>query len=148
MLEVPVDPVTPLANRALRGVTWWGPGTTRPWGADYLRDHVKGRGTNRVPNHLLVEVQGQVARLVRDMDRLHNASSTGLFYSHSQVHSSSGLALRLQLEAPGSGRVHLCRHHPCLEAGHCTAHVLASSVVDAGAFLDLSEAAKGSPSLA
>ena len=44
---------------------WRGPGGKEPFSAAYIASDVKGRGENRLPNDVLVKVDGGVARLSR-----------------------------------------------------------------------------------
>ena len=118
------------------------PGLVRPrappTATDFYARNVKGRGSGRKCNDLLVRMEGRVARIRLDLRKAHRADRAGLWVDYDAVKGASARSLRTQLENAPARRIHLRRRHGCnIKDGeiHCTEYAAlgAEAIVDVGA---------------
>ena len=135
--QVPLPEGPPLA----RSVEWRGPATGWPAETRYLQEKVKGRGSRRRLNDVLVRVRGQVARLQQDESSQRRIDTHGLKVKFLSITGCTSRQFRRELE--DIGEIHLCRQVECgVEHGM---HVKEYAGVDREALLDLHLYANGSP---
>ena len=135
--DVPLPEGPPLA----RSVEWRGPATGWPAETRYLQEKVKGRGSRRRLNDVVVRVRGQVARLQQDESSQRRIDTHGLKVKFLSITGCTSRQFRRELE--DVGEVHLCRQVECgVEHGM---HVKEYAGVDREALLDLHLYANGSP---
>ena len=131
----------PSAPGAPTTVEWRGPGTGWPTETRYLQEKVKGRGSRRKLNDVIIRCDGNVARLQQDESNLKRIDTYGLRMRIANVTGRTSRQLRRQLDEVGE--VHLCR------AGDCgldhPLHIKEFAGVDREALLDLHYYAHGSP---
>ena len=101
--EVPVLAAPNLA----RSIEWHGPATGWNTETRYLQERIKGRGSRRKLNDIVVRYEGQVARLQQDESRLKRIDAFGLRVQFASIAGCSSRAFRKKLE--DTGEVHLCR---------------------------------------
>ena len=124
-----------------RNVEWRGPATGWPAETRYLQEKVKGRGSRRRLNDVLVRVHGQVARLQQDESSQRRIDTHGLKVKFLGITGCTSRQFRRELE--DVGEIHLCRQIECgVEHGM---HVKEYAGVDREALLDLHQYANGSP---
>ena len=134
---VPLPEGPPLA----RSVEWRGPATGWPAETRYLQEKVKGRGSRRRLNDVLVRVRGQVARLQQDESSQRRIDTHGLKVKFLSITGCTSRQFRRELEE--IGEIHLCRQVECgVEHGM---HVKEYAGIDREALLDLHQYANGSP---
>ncbi|CAE8678476.1 unnamed protein product, partial [Polarella glacialis] len=142
----PVDdlPEAPAMSGYVR-VEWAGPATGRDTDSEYFSRQVKGRGSQRRQNDLLVIVNQQAARVQVDTSaQWARIDRHGLAVKYQRVLSSSGRGLRKELE--GISRLHLCRSQECgCLPGPDTVHVKTYAAIDAGSLVDIGAYANFSP---
>lgn len=127
--QAPLPEGPPLA----RNVEWRGPATGWPAETRYLQEKVKGRGSRRQLNDVLVRVHGQVARLQQDESSQRRIDTHGLKVKFSSITGCTSRQFRRDLELVGE--VHLCRQVECgVEHGM---HVKEYAGIDREALLDL-----------
>ena len=80
-----------------RDLDWRGPAAPDAADNDFYRDVVRARGTNRLPNHVLVRIGGHTARLDRGIQRLRVANRNGQMLPFSEVVSCNNQASRTRL---------------------------------------------------
>ena len=135
--DTPLPEGPPLA----RHVEWRGPATGWPAETRYLQEKVKGRGSRRRLNDVLVRVGGQVARLQQDESSQRRIDTHGLKVKFLSITGCTSRQFRRELE--DIGEIHLCRQMECgVEHGM---HVKEYAGVDREALLDLHQYANGSP---
>ena len=131
----------PSAPGAPTTIEWRGPGTGWPTETRYLQEKVKGRGSRRRLNDVVIRCEGNVARLQQDESNLKRIDTYGLRMRIANITGCTSRQLRRQLEE--AGEVHLCR------AGDCgldhPLHIKEFAGVDREALLDLHYHAQGSP---
>ena len=135
------EPLLPPATRVADDVEWHGPQTGWPTETRYLQYRLKGRGSRRRLNDVLVRKGGHVARLYQEENMLRRIDSNGLRVKFSNIAGSTSRQFRRDLEA--AGEVHLCRQRECREE-HAL-HILEFAGVDHDAIIDLHRYAHGSP---
>ena len=124
-----------------RNVEWRGPATGWPAETRYLQEKVKGRGSRRRLNDVLVRVHGQVARLQQDESSQRRIDTHGLKVKFLGITGCTSRQFRRELE--DIGEIHLCRQVECgVEHGM---HVKEYAGIDREALLDLHQYANGSP---
>ena len=135
--SAPLPEGPPLA----RNVEWRGPATGWPAGTRYLQEKLKGRGSRRRLNDVLVRVNGQVARLQQDESSQRRIDTHGLKVKFLSITGCTSRQFRRELE--NAGEIHLCRQVECgVEHGM---HVKEYAGIDREALLDLHQYANGSP---
>ena len=131
----------PSAPGAPTTVEWRGPGTGWPTETRYLQEKVKGRGSRRRLNDVVIRYGGNVARLQQDESNLKRIDTFGLRMRIANITGCTSRQLRRQLDE--AGEIHLCR------AGDCgldhPLHIKEFAGVDREALLDLHYYAQGSP---
>ena len=135
--QAPLPEGPPLA----RSVEWRGPATG--WSAEtrYLQEKVKGRGSRRRLNDVLIRVRGQVARLQQDESSQRRIDTHGLKVKFLSITGCTSRQFRRELE--DVGEIHLCRQVECgVEHGM---HVKEYAGIDREALLDIHQYANGSP---
>ena len=124
-----------------RNVEWRGPATGWPAETRYLQEKVKGRGSRRRLNDVLIRVHGQVARLQQDESSQRRIDTHGLKVKFLGITGCTSRQFRRELE--DIGEIHLCRQVECgVEHGM---HVKEYAGIDREALLDLHQYANGSP---
>ena len=106
---------------------------------DYYRDFVRARAGGKTPNHVVIRVDGELARLSRGRKRVVCAARHGQVYPYSEVVSCSGKKLRQRLEQAKPREVHLCRGAPCGYAAATGVHALLYAGLPAETELDLAD---------
>ena len=97
---------------------WAGPDTLDPVDNDFYKDEIRARSAaTRLPNHVVVRLEGQYARLTRHGNRLAPISRHGQVVEYSDVVSAGSQSIRRVLEEHDSHRVCLCRNQPCENQG-------------------------------
>lgn len=117
-----------------------GPASRSGVESEFYQRQVKGRGSERKPNDVIVFTEGQVSRLKVDCDHWARVDRHGLWVRMREVKGSTSRVARQKLEL--EGRIHLCRDQHCpLEQQptpglHCKAYAVvdANSLVDLGAY--------------
>ena len=135
------DASTTPTPRVLDDVEWHGPATGWPTETRYLQYRLKGRGSRRRLNDILIKKGGQVARLYQEESMLKRIDSNGLRVKFSNIAGATSRHFRRELE--NVGEVHLCRQRECREEHPM--HVLEFAGVDHDAIIDLHRYAHGSP---
>ena len=133
--EVPVLAAPNLA----RSIEWHGPATGWNTETRYLQERIKGRGSRRKLNDIVVRYEGQVARLQQDESRLKRIDAFGLRVQFASIAGCSSRAFRKKLE--DTGEVHLCRKDECgLDHG---LHIREFAGLDHEAILDVHDYTRG-----
>ena len=123
---------------------WCGPGSARPWSAQYVQKEVRGRGDDRrLPLDLLVCCDGNYAR-VRHGPLKGRTNRHGYLCTFEELLGCSSRALRRRLEAEPQ-RVHLCSSSPCGDGSAEYVHAESSAAVPRSAHYDLHEMAGKGP---
>ena len=135
-----VEAHLPSAPPTMTEVEWHGPKTGWPTETRYLQQRLKGRGSRRRLNDVVIRRDGHVARLHQEESLLKRIDSDGLRVKFSSVASCTSRQFRRDLE--DAGEVHLCRQLEC-RAEH-PLHVQEFAGVDHEALLDLHCFAHGS----
>ncbi|CAE8601345.1 unnamed protein product, partial [Polarella glacialis] len=142
----PVDdlPEAPAMSGYVR-VDWAGPATSRDTDSEYFSRQVKGRGSQRRQNDLLVIANQQAARVQGDTSaQWARIDRHGLAVKYQRVLSSRGRGLLKELD--GISRLHLCRSQECgCLPGPDTVHVKTYAAIDAGSLVDIGAYANFSP---
>lgn len=99
-------------GKGTRCVHWYGVGLSRPPDTKYRQSTVRGRGSRRRPNDLLIRIVGQVARLKLDPGATNRIDRHGLKVAYLDVLSCSSHGLRNMLGGRSSPVVHRCRARP------------------------------------
>lgn len=94
-----------------RNVEWRGPATGWPAETRYLQEKVKGRGSRRRLNDVLIRVHGQVARLQQDESSQRRIDTHGLKVKFLGITGCTSRQFRRELE--DIGEIHLCRQVEC-----------------------------------
>ena len=136
-----VEAHLPSARPLMSDIEWHGPRTGWPTETRYLQQRLKGRGSRRRLNDVVVRRGGHVARLLQEESMLRRIDSDGLRVKFSGVSGCTSRQFRRELEE--AGEVHLCRQLEC-RAEH-TLHIQEFAGVDHEALLDLHRYAHGSP---
>ena len=117
-----------------------GPSTREGVDSNFYQRGIKGRGSERKPNDVVVLMQDQAARIKPEGDHWARVDRYGLWVRVREVKGASSRTLRQLLDH--DGKVHLCREQNCpLEQAptpglHCKAYaaVDANGLVDLGAY--------------
>ncbi|CAK9010326.1 unnamed protein product [Durusdinium trenchii] len=136
-----LDAHLPSARPLMSEIEWHGPKTGWPTETRYLQQRLKGRGSRRRLNDVVVRRGGHVARLLQEESMLKRIDSDGLRVKFNGVSGCTSRQFRRELEE--AGEVHLCRQLEC-RADH-TMHIQEFAGVDHEALLDLHRYAHGSP---
>ena len=131
----------PSARPPMVDIEWHGPKTGWPTDTRYLQQRLKGRGSRRRLNDVVIRRGGHVARLQQEESLLKRIDSDGLRVKFSGVSSCTSRQFRRELEE--AGEIHLCRQLEC-RAEH-TLHIQEFAGIDHEALLDLHRYAHGSP---
>ena len=131
----------PSARPLMSEIEWHGPKTGWPTETRYLQQRLKGRGSRRRLNDVVVRRGGHVARLLQEESMLKRIDSDGLRVKFNGVSGCTSRQFRRELEE--AGEVHLCRQLEC-RADH-SMHIQEFAGVDHEALLDLHRYAHGSP---
>ena len=127
------------APNLARTIEWHGPATGWNTETRYLQERIKGRGSRRKLNDIIVRCDGQVARLQQDESRLKRIDAYGLRVQFAGIAGCSSRAFRRKLE--DVGEVHLCRRDECgLDHG---LHVREFAGLDHETILDVHEYTSG-----
>ena len=122
-------------------VEWHGPRTGWPTETRYLQQRLKGRGSRRRLNDVVIRRDGHVARLYQEESMLRRIDSDGLRVKFCRVAGCTSRQFRRDLEE--AGEVHLCRQLEC-RAEH-PLHIQEFAGVDHEVLIDLHAYAHGSP---
>lgn len=122
-------------------VKWHGPGTGMETSTTYYQASVRGRGSSRKPNDLLVRAAGKVARVQLSQQGKHRVDRHGLTVELGSVLGCSDRKFRRELES--SGRLHLCRQEKCPVKG--SLHLQEYAAIDSEAIVDIGVYARLTP---
>ena len=122
-------------------VEWHGPRTGWPTETRYLQSKLKGRGSRRKLNDVVIRHQGHVARLQQEERLLRRIDSNGLRVKFSQILGCTSRQLRRELER--IGEIHICRLKDCQENHEL--HIQEFAGIDHEVLVDLHRFAHGSP---
>ena len=136
-----LDVHLPSARPPTVDIEWHGPKTGWPTETRYLQQRLKGRGSRRRLNDVVIRRGGHVARLHQEESLLKRIDSDGLRVKFSSVSGCTSRQFRRELEE--AGEIHLCRQLEC-RADHAL-HIQEFAGVDHEALLDLHRYAHGSP---
>ena len=127
------------APNLARTIEWHGPATGWNTETRYLQERIKGRGSRRKLNDIVIRYEGQVARLQQDESRMKRIDAYGLRVQFAGIAGCSSRAFRKKLE--DVGEVHLCRRDDCgLDHG---LHVREFAGLDHESILDVHEYTSG-----
>lgn len=133
----PQDAGTPVGSRAFcPTVEWRGPAAVIGLDNKYFSERVKGRGSRRHANHLLMRHEGRVARVELLPSGFGRVDLLGMTARVESVIGASHRSLRRLLEELPNQTLHLCRCTKCDKGGHGL-HVKESAAVDCEALIDL-----------
>ena len=122
-----------------RTIEWHGPATGWNTETRYLQEKIKGRGSRRKLNDIVVRHEGHVARLQQDESRLKRIDAYGLRVQFSGIAGCSSRTFRKKLE--DTGEIHLCRRDECgLDHG---LHIREFAGLDHEAILDVHDYTRG-----
>ena len=128
-----LKPTYPVQRPLMSEIEWHGPKTGWPTETRYLQQRLKGRGSRRRLNDVVVRRGGHVARLLQEESMLKRIDSDGLRVKFNGVSGCTSRQFRRELEE--AGEVHLCRQLEC-RADH-SMHIQEFAGVDHEALLDL-----------
>ena len=128
----------PTPSRVLTSIVWHGPARGCSTTTDFYQTHVKGRGSKRKQNDLVVRIGGEVARLTMDPSQHKKIDKKGLGVTYTIFKGATSRKIKKELEGRERARIHLCRHTVCDEADGCV-HVKEYAAVDAEAIVDLGQ---------
>ena len=127
------------APNLARTIEWHGPATGWNTETRYLQERIKGRGSRRKLNDIVIRYEGQVARLQQDESRMKRIDAYGLRVQFAGIAGCSSRTFRKKLE--DVGEVHLCRRDDCgLDHG---LHVREFAGLDHESILDVHEYTSG-----
>ena len=122
-----------------RTIEWHGPATGWNTETRYLQERIKGRGSRRKLNDIVIRYEGQVARLQQDESRLKRIDAYGLRVQFAGIAGCSSRNFRKKLD--DVGEVHLCRRDEC-GLDH-SLHIREFAGLDHEAILDVHEYTSG-----
>ena len=128
-----------IVHTRISDLDWRGPGTVNPVDNEFFRDSIRARSdTTRKPNNVVIQLDGQFARLARSGARLRAVTRHGQVWEISEVLSTSTRGLRDRLDDLDGKRVCLCRNVDC--GSEEDLHVKAYAGLEENTVLDLSRA--------
>jgi len=132
----PMDllPLLPHSGR-MRRVDWHGPGTSTPAETSFFTDQVRGRGSQRRMNHVLVRREGALARIIPAEDTRYRLDHNGLRMNVKEIAGCTSHAFRTDLGRDSPAVIHLCRKADCKDPTRM--HFSEYAVVDATDMVDL-----------
>ena len=128
-MDLPETPITPGFQR----LVLTGPAGVRAADTEFYQREVRGRGTNRKPNDLVVVMDAGVTRLQLDPERRERIDRHGLWVHPSRVLGATTRKVRELVER--EDQLHLCRGTEC--QGGAGLHCGSYAAVDAEALVDL-----------
>ena len=123
--------------------SWYGPQAAAPFSNDYVQSELKGRGEQRKLNHVLVHVDGMVARLSRRTPK-GRTNPHGHTFRYDAIEACSHRRLRSRL-SPGGGDIHLCAASPCTAPDAAGVHCGCYAMAPAAAHVDVCDMARAGP---
>jgi len=83
---------------------WRGPETAQPPDNEFFRDHIRGRNRyNRFPNDLVIQRDGELARITRQDERYRTVNRFGQIFDRGGIVAATSTGFRRELEdAPGA----------------------------------------------
>ena len=89
------------APNLARTIEWHGPATGWNTETRYLQERIKGRGSRRKLNDIVIRYEGQVARLQQDESRMKRIDAYGLRVQFAGIAGCSSRAFRKKLDDVG-----------------------------------------------